>query len=110
MDFVVDGKPLKVRMRSRLAANEGDAYLQCGLRGLGLIQITEFVALSLPSKRRSLGECVKLTQGGRKDGQSESSIYAGIHDRSGAHGPRRAEHGGGGEDPGDQPEDAAQLG
>jgi LysR family transcriptional regulator for bpeEF and oprC len=44
MDFVVDGKPVEVRMRSRLAANDGDAYMQCGLRGLGLIQIPHFLA------------------------------------------------------------------
>lgn len=45
MDFVVDGKPVEVRMRSRLAANDGDAYLHCGLQGLGLIQVPYFLAL-----------------------------------------------------------------
>lgn len=45
MDFVVDGKPTEVRMRSKLAANDGDAYLQCGLQGLGLIQVPYFLAL-----------------------------------------------------------------
>ncbi|TDV16585.1 LysR family transcriptional regulator [Paraburkholderia caballeronis] len=44
LDFVVDGRPVDVRLRSRLTANDGDAYLQCGLRGLGLIQIPYFVA------------------------------------------------------------------
>ncbi|WP_109481160.1 LysR family transcriptional regulator [Paraburkholderia sp. C35] len=45
MDFVVDGKPVGVRIRSKLAANDGDAYLQCGLQGLGLIQVPYFFAL-----------------------------------------------------------------
>jgi LysR family transcriptional regulator, regulator for bpeEF and oprC len=45
MDFVVDGKPVELRMRSRLSANDGEAYLQCGLEGLGLIQVPYFFAL-----------------------------------------------------------------
>ncbi|CAB3794596.1 LysR family transcriptional regulator [Paraburkholderia fynbosensis] len=44
MDFVIDGKPVEVRMRSKLAANDGDAHLQCGLQGLGLIQVPHFLA------------------------------------------------------------------
>lgn len=44
LDFVIDGKPVELRMRSRLAANDGDAYLQCGLNGLGLIQVPFFLA------------------------------------------------------------------
>jgi LysR family transcriptional regulator, regulator for bpeEF and oprC len=31
-------------MPSRFAVNETEAYLQCGLEGLGLIQISEFAA------------------------------------------------------------------
>lgn len=46
MDFVADDKPVEIRMRSRLAANDGDAYLQCGIQGLGLIQVPYFFALS----------------------------------------------------------------
>jgi LysR family transcriptional regulator for bpeEF and oprC len=44
MNFIVDGEPIEVRMRSKLAANDGDAYLQCGLQGLGLIQVPHFFA------------------------------------------------------------------
>lgn len=44
MNFVVNGKPVEVPMRSRLAANDGDAYLQCGLQGLGIIQVPRFLA------------------------------------------------------------------
>jgi LysR family transcriptional regulator for bpeEF and oprC len=32
-------------MPSRFSVNETEAYLQCGLEGLGLIQLSEFVAL-----------------------------------------------------------------
>ncbi|WP_246793404.1 LysR family transcriptional regulator [Burkholderia perseverans] len=44
IDFVVDGKPVTVRMRSRLAANDGDTYLQCALQGLGLVQLNDYLA------------------------------------------------------------------
>ncbi len=71
MDFVVDGKPLKVRMRSRLAANEGDAYLQCGLRGLGLIQIPEFVAQ--PSIEK--GELLEVLPQWRRSPYPVSTVY-----------------------------------
>ncbi|SHH62794.1 LysR family transcriptional regulator [Pollutimonas bauzanensis] len=42
--FNVEGDNLAMTMQSRLAVNETDAYLQCGLEGLGLIQLSEFVA------------------------------------------------------------------
>ncbi len=44
MAFRVDGDAVDVRMRSRLASNDGEAYLQCGLRGHGLIQTFKFLA------------------------------------------------------------------
>ncbi|MFM0042916.1 LysR family transcriptional regulator [Paraburkholderia sediminicola] len=43
--FSVDGETLTMTMQSRFAVNETEAYLQCGLEGLGLIQLSEFVAL-----------------------------------------------------------------
>ncbi|PQV54409.1 LysR family transcriptional regulator [Paraburkholderia sp. BL21I4N1] len=43
--FHVRGEPLTLSMPSRFAVNETEAYLQCGLEGLGLIQLSEFVAL-----------------------------------------------------------------
>jgi LysR family transcriptional regulator for bpeEF and oprC len=42
--FCVDGEEVALTMRSRFAVNETDAYLQCGIEGLGLIQLSEFVA------------------------------------------------------------------
>ncbi len=41
--FNVDGDPVMMTMKSRFAVNETEAYLQCGLEGLGLIQLSEFV-------------------------------------------------------------------
>jgi len=42
--FNVDGENVAMTMPSRFAVNETEAYLQCGLEGLGLIQLSEFVA------------------------------------------------------------------
>lgn len=42
--FSVDGENVTVTMPSRFSVNETEAYLQCGLEGLGLIQLSEFVA------------------------------------------------------------------
>jgi LysR family transcriptional regulator, regulator for bpeEF and oprC len=42
--FNVDGENVVMTMPSRFAVNETEAYLQCGLEGLGLIQLSEFVA------------------------------------------------------------------
>jgi LysR family transcriptional regulator, regulator for bpeEF and oprC len=42
--FCVDGENMAVTMRSRFSVNETEAYLQCGLEGLGLIQLSEFAA------------------------------------------------------------------
>jgi LysR family transcriptional regulator, regulator for bpeEF and oprC len=40
--FSVDGKDVAMTMRSRFSVNETEAYVQCGLEGLGLIQLSEF--------------------------------------------------------------------
>lgn len=42
--FTVDGEDLAMTMESRFAVNETEAYVQCALEGLGLIQMSEFVA------------------------------------------------------------------
>jgi LysR family transcriptional regulator for bpeEF and oprC len=42
--FNVDGENVSMTMPGRFAVNETEAYLQCGLEGLGLIQLSEFVA------------------------------------------------------------------
>lgn len=43
--FTVDDETVIMTMTGRFAVNETEAYLQCGLEGLGLIQISEFAAL-----------------------------------------------------------------
>jgi LysR family transcriptional regulator, regulator for bpeEF and oprC len=71
MDFVVDGKPVEVRARSRLAANDGEAYLQCGLNGLGLIQVPRFLAM--PHLDR--GELVEVLAAWRPAPFPISAVY-----------------------------------
>lgn len=42
--FVVDGEEIAVPVRGSLAVNDTDAYVSCGLEGLGLIRIARYVA------------------------------------------------------------------
>lgn len=42
--FRSGNKDVNMTMQSRFSVNETEAYLQCGLEGLGLIQLSEFVA------------------------------------------------------------------
>ncbi|MCA0185143.1 MAG: LysR family transcriptional regulator [Proteobacteria bacterium] len=44
-DFVVDGASTPVRMQGRVAVNDADAYMACGLQGFGLLQAPRFMAL-----------------------------------------------------------------
>jgi LysR family transcriptional regulator for bpeEF and oprC len=46
MHFVTEGKRTEVKMRSSLATNEADAYVNCAVMGLGIIQIPLFLAYS----------------------------------------------------------------
>lgn len=71
IDFVVDGKPVEVKMRSRLAANDGEAYLQCGLRGHGLIQTPHFLALP----HLKSGALVEVLQQWRPSPFAISAVY-----------------------------------
>jgi len=50
LDFVVDGQVVPVRMKGRIAVDDADAYVSCGLQGLGLIQAARYqVAAHLTS-------------------------------------------------------------
>jgi LysR family transcriptional regulator for bpeEF and oprC len=42
--FIVEGKEHIVRISGNLAVNDTDAYLTCGLEGLGLIRVANFLA------------------------------------------------------------------
>ncbi|CUJ26188.1 LysR family transcriptional regulator [Achromobacter xylosoxidans] len=44
-DFKIDGKHQEVDMRGTVAVNEAGAYLDCGLKGFGLIQTPRYMAL-----------------------------------------------------------------
>ncbi|WP_144629848.1 LysR family transcriptional regulator [Bordetella genomosp. 13] len=43
--FVVDGEERCIRMRERLIVNDTDAYVACGLEGLGLIRAGSYMVL-----------------------------------------------------------------
>ncbi|KND54994.1 putative transcription regulator protein of MDR efflux pump cluster [Candidatus Paraburkholderia kirkii] len=45
MDFVVDDETIEVKMRGMIAVNNAKAYLSCGLKGVGIIQVPRFMAL-----------------------------------------------------------------
>lgn len=50
--FTVDKKDVAMTLPSRFSVNDTEAYVQCGLEGLGLIQVSEFaVAAYLQSGR-----------------------------------------------------------
>jgi LysR family transcriptional regulator for bpeEF and oprC len=42
LDFVVDGQVVPVKMKGRIAVDDADAYVSCGLQGLGLIQAARY--------------------------------------------------------------------
>ncbi|MBS0348834.1 MAG: LysR family transcriptional regulator [Proteobacteria bacterium] len=44
-DFLVDGVSVPVRMEGRMAVNDADAYVTCGIKSFGLIQPARFMAL-----------------------------------------------------------------
>lgn len=71
MNFHVDGSPLNVRLQSRLAANDGDAHLQCGLKGLGLIQVPRILAM--PYLQR--GELVEVLKEWSPEPLPISAVY-----------------------------------
>lgn len=43
--FVIDGKPVEVRMSGSVTVNDSDAYVTCGVEGFGMIQPTLFMVL-----------------------------------------------------------------
>ncbi|EJO56270.1 LysR family transcriptional regulator [Burkholderia multivorans] len=44
--FLIDGKPVEVRMNASVTVNDSDAYVNCGLEGFGMIQPTLFMVVS----------------------------------------------------------------
>lgn len=43
--FLIDGKPVEVKMDSLICVNDSDAYVTCAIEGFGLIQPTLFAVL-----------------------------------------------------------------
>lgn len=43
--FMIDGEERVIRIRGSIAVNDTDAYVACGLEGLGLIRIADFIAV-----------------------------------------------------------------
>lgn len=43
--FVIDGKPVEVRLNGGVTVNDSDAYVTCGVEGFGMIQPTLFMVL-----------------------------------------------------------------
>jgi len=43
--FLIDGKPVEVRMNGVVTVNDSEAYVTCGVEGFGLIQPTLFTVL-----------------------------------------------------------------
>ncbi|HEX7683051.1 MAG TPA: LysR family transcriptional regulator [Trinickia sp.] len=43
--FVIDGKPVEVKMDSLVSVNDSDAYVTCAIEGFGMIQPTLFMVL-----------------------------------------------------------------
>lgn len=43
--FLIDGKPVEVKMNGVVTVNDSDAYVTCGVEGFGLIQPTLFMVL-----------------------------------------------------------------
>jgi LysR family transcriptional regulator for bpeEF and oprC len=42
-DFIVDGKPLPVKMKGAVSVNDGEAYVACAVQGFGLAQPARFM-------------------------------------------------------------------
>jgi LysR family transcriptional regulator for bpeEF and oprC len=43
MTFIVDGKPVEVKVPGTIAVSDAEAYVMCGLKGVGLIQPSHFM-------------------------------------------------------------------
>jgi len=71
LQFERDGHVTQVRPRSRLSANDGDAYLQCGVLGLGLIQVPRLMA----EPHLDRGELVEVLAGLRPAPLPISAVY-----------------------------------
>ncbi|CAG9164333.1 LysR family transcriptional regulator [Cupriavidus pampae] len=71
LNFIVDGERVNIRMRSRLAINDGDAHIQCAIKGLGLVQVPRLLALPYLAS----GELVEVLPDFRPPSLPISAVY-----------------------------------
>ena len=66
-DFKIDGKHQEVDMRGTVAVNEAGAYLDCGLKGFGLIQTPRYMALPYLQSGELIEVCLLYTSPSPRD-------------------------------------------
>jgi len=71
LDFVVDARAVQVKMRGMVAVNDAEAYLSCGVKGLGIIQ----VPLLMAQPHLEAGELVEVLPEYRTLPQPISAVY-----------------------------------
>ncbi|MCX4145003.1 MULTISPECIES: LysR family transcriptional regulator [Paraburkholderia] len=71
MTFVVDSQTVGVKMRGNIAVNDAEAYVTCGLNGVGLLQAPRFMAL--PHLRS--GELVEVLSQWKPSPMPISAVY-----------------------------------
>ncbi|WP_307260623.1 LysR family transcriptional regulator [Paraburkholderia graminis] len=71
LEFVVDARAVQVKMRGMVAVNDAEAYLSCGVKGLGIIQIPLFMA----QPHLDAGELVEVLPEYKPLPQPISAVY-----------------------------------
>lgn len=70
-DFVVQAQAVHVKMQGMVAVNDAEAYLSCGVNGLGIIQVPFFMA----KPHLQTGELVEVLPGFTPMPQPISAVY-----------------------------------
>jgi LysR family transcriptional regulator for bpeEF and oprC len=70
-DFVVEAQAVQVKMQGMVAVNDAEAYLSCGVKGLGIIQVPLFMA----KPHLENGELVEVLPGFKPLPQPISAVY-----------------------------------
>ncbi|SKC99136.1 transcriptional regulator, LysR family [Burkholderia sp. CF099] len=71
LDFVVGAQAVQVKMRGMVAVNDAEAYLSCGVKGLGIIQVPLFMAES----HLEAGELIEVLPEFKPLPQPISAVY-----------------------------------
>ncbi|TDY16955.1 LysR family transcriptional regulator [Paraburkholderia sp. BL6665CI2N2] len=70
-DFLLEAQAVQVKMQGMVAVNDAEAYLSCGVNGLGIIQVPLFMA----SPHLKTGELVEVLPGFKPLPQPISAVY-----------------------------------